>query len=315
MNQPEQPQPLSRQPSLLQYIALLLVLLSAVAWGVLWLPLGTPPPQEQPKKPHEHRPPFPSSRVLKIAGSGSNLPLTRLLVQAYLKHSKKPPSSIRLYDSIGSTGGIHAVREKAVHVGLLSRPLKKREQSPQLRLFPYAKVAVVLAAHPTVPITAVNKKHLFDLYAGKQRHWPNGQRVVVLQRERGDSSHRAVERAFPRFAEINSQAYKARRWRVLYSDQQMQRALLETRGAIGLLDYGLIRSQKLPLRILPLHGHNPSLQALEQGSYPFAKQLLFVTLGAPHQQALDFLRFVFAPSTQVLIRRYGYLPLQPGKTP
>ncbi len=315
MSQSEQQQPLSKQSFLLQNIALLLVLLSAVAWGVLWLPLGTPPPQEEFKSQPQHRPPVSSSGVLKIAGSGSNLPLTRLLVQAYLKHSKKPLHSIHLYDSIGSTGGIHAVRDKAVHIGLLSRPLKRRERSPQLRLFPYAKVAVVLAAHPTVPMIAVGPKRLFDLFAGKQLRWSNGQRVVVLQRERGDSSHRAVERTFPRFAEVNNQAYKARRWRVLYSDQQMQRALLETRGAIGLLDYGLIQSQKLPLRVLQLYGHRPSLKALQQGSYPFAKQLRFVTLGSPHGLARDFLRFVYRPSAQSLLRSYGYLPLKPEKMP
>lgn len=300
------------QYSLVRYVILFVVLFATVTMGVLWLPLSSPPPQRTTQLSSALSRPKLADIPLKLAGSGSNLPLTRLLVQAFLAKHQLPSRHIQLFNSIGSTGGIHAVTEGAIQLGLLSRSLKPVERNKALQMYPYAKVAVVLAAHRSVPARIITEKGLYELYAGQQRLWSNGNQVVVLQRERGDSSHRSVARTFRQFQAINQRAYKARRWRVLYRDQGMQRALLETPGSVGLLDFGLIQLQKLPLRVLAFKNHHPTLKSLQQGTYPFTKTLRFVSHGPAQGLARKFLRFVYTPQGQGLIRNNGYLPLPAG---
>lgn len=242
-----------------------------------------------------------------LAGSGSNLPLTRALVQAH--HLAHPEDPLVVHQSIGSTGGIRAASDGAVHLGLISRPLTAEERRLGLTVIPYARVAVVVAAHKSVPQRGLSRAALLAIYDGRQTRWDDGSRVTVLQRERGDSSHRAVERILPRFAPINEQAYREGRWRVIYHDHEMQEALLSTPGAVGLFDLGAVVSQDLPLKILELEGTSPTKTNVTTGRYPLRKDLAFVFRRAPRGPAARLLDFVFSAEGQALIRAKGYIPL------
>src|ERR1700704_6586574 len=68
----------------------------------------------------------PAAPPLIFAGSGTNLPITRLLVEAFRQHH--PENSIEVPASLGSTGGIRAVADGVIALGLISRPLKSQEQ-------------------------------------------------------------------------------------------------------------------------------------------------------------------------------------------
>lgn len=62
----------------------------------------------------------PSSSLI-IAGSGSNLAITRVLAREFIR--RHPEITLDIPASIGSKGGIRAVAEGAIDVGLASRPL------------------------------------------------------------------------------------------------------------------------------------------------------------------------------------------------
>ncbi len=256
-----------------------------------------------------------SSRYdLELAGSGSNLPLTRILLQSFAELQGYRKSKVKLYQSIGSTGGIQAVLDKNIDIGLISRVPREQEKDPKLTFLPYARVAVVVAVHPDVPEKNITKTALLAIYKGKQRHWSNGQRIVVLQRERGDSSHRAVSRVIPSFQKVNDDAYRLQQWRVLYQDSEMQRALMNTPGSIGLFNLGAILSQKLAINYLSIHGVRPSLQTLRLGSYPFHKEFSFVIAGRLRGIPRKFVQHVFSTTGKKLMREHGYLPLE-GRVP
>ncbi len=57
----------------------------------------------------------PRSGAVAIAGSGSNLPVTRALVEAYRR--EHPSARLVVHESIGSTGGVRAVAEGAIDLG------------------------------------------------------------------------------------------------------------------------------------------------------------------------------------------------------
>lgn len=255
----------------------------------------------------------PEDAALHLAGSGTNLPLTRVLAAAYVE--LHPHSPVVVHPSIGSSGGTAAARDGAIDLALISRPLKPAEVQAGLEAIPYAIDAVVFAAHPTVPIDNLQPEDVVDLYSGTQSEWADGSTVVVLQRERGDSNHRAAHTLIEGLDEVDEAAWDAHRWRVLYHDKGMQDALVSTPGSIGLFDQGAAEVQDLPLKVLSFDGVEPSEATVRSGEYPLSKTLSFVfppeaELSDGQREKIDrFLDFVESQDGMHLVRQSGYIPL------
>lgn len=245
------------------------------------------------------------SAPLGLVGSGSNVPITRALLQAFPRGEGPLPL---VHPSIGSGGGIRALLDGVVDIALVSRPLRERERALGLIAVPYAQVPVIVAVHADVPDRGVTAAELVAIFAGHRGTWADGSRITVLQRERGDSSHSTVELAIPGFAEANEAAYRERRWRVLYHDDGMTDALDSTPGAIGLFGQGAVPPAR-SIRALQVDGVAPTLQALTEHRYPFTKDLAFVTLGQPRGRAAAFIEFSRSPAAAEVIVRHGALPL------
>ncbi len=258
--------------------------------------------------------------ALVLAGSGSNLPLTRALAASFME--RHADARIVVAESIGSGGGIRAVHDGVIDVGLISRPMQEAEAELGLSVTPYARVPVVVAANPTAPDACVASASLAGMWSGKgaSSRWSDGTPVVVLQRERGDSSFLVVSRARPELGVENEVAYGEKRWRVLYDDRSMQEALMATEGALGIFDFGEIVAQRLPLKMLCVDGVTPSVEAVLAGQYPYSKDLAFVTRGegaaaaaASRGASLAAIRamiaFVRSPEGRALTRTLGYAPL------
>jgi phosphate transport system substrate-binding protein len=250
------------------------------------------------------------SNLLRLAGSGSNLPLTHALATAF--SAKRPWLRVRVHESIGSSGGVRATLDRAIEIGLISQTLQPEARARGLISIPYARVAVVLAANPSVPVRGYTREDLLDLFAGRREHWADGSPVVLLKREPGDSSHLAVYAAVPEFEAVDAEAWAADRGRRLFHDRAMQEALISTPGAVGLFDQGLATIQRLPIVVLEYEGRRPNEEAVRTGSYPIYKDLAFVIpADEPDPLAREFISFVFSSEGQRIIRDSGYVPLEP----
>lgn len=242
--------------------------------------------------------------ILHIAGSGSNVPLTRALAAAYATNGAARPI---VYPSIGSGGGVRALVDGAIAIAIVSRPLHERERAHGLVVTPYARVPVVVALHPNVPDRRLSTAEFLDAYRGRKTTWSDGAPLVVLQRERGDSSHEAVARVLPEFAAINDAAYRDGRFRVLYHDDDMEEALVVTEGALGLQGSGTAIGSPSHVAAA-IDGVLPTPEAIASGRYPFVKSLAFVTVGPPTGEAAAFIAFTQSPAGRAVIEAHGCLP-------
>ena len=243
--------------------------------------------------------------ILRLAGSGSNLPITRALAAAHAGQGGQRPI---VHASIGSGGGVRALIDGAIDVALTSRPLSEAEKEAGLLEHPYAKVPVVVAVHSSVSDRDITQDDLLAVFRGDKTLWSDGRPVEVLMREEGDSSHLAVERSIPGFSEANAEAYRRGRWRVLYHDAAMVEALETTEGAIGLHGSG-IGPGLHGYRVMAVDGVLPDSTALSTGEYPFSKMLYFVTRGEPGPEAAHFIAFAHSGVGRGIIRQYGAIPL------
>lgn len=249
---------------------------------------------------------FAHDGTLHLAGSSTNLPLTRALVRAF---NSSAGARARVHPGIGSLGGIRAAVDGVITLGLVSRPLSAAERRALPVSIPYARVAVVVAANPGVPRGSLTRAELLELYRGVRVRWSDNSPVVVLQRERGNPDHQALGRVLPAFAAVNDEAYRRQRWRVLYHDADMQRELQSIHGALGLLDMGAIKARHLALKILQVEGAVPSEQNVARGTYPYYKDLTLVSRGPLTGTAARLVEFIFSAEGRSLIRARGHVPL------
>ena len=242
---------------------------------------------------------------LHIAGSGSNVPLTRTLAAAY---EARQGAKVTVHDSIGSTGGVQALIDGVIDLAMVSRPLKPDEQQRNPTVWAYARVPIVIVVAASVVDRDVTRDQLVAMYDGNRTTWSDGAPIMVMQRERGDSSHAAVARILPGFAQANERAYVERRWRVLYHDDMLLDAVASTPGAVGLSGQGRLGDERL--RALTVDGVAPRPKAVLSGAYPFAKELAFVSIGALPPSGRRFLDFIYSEFGQTAITEAGAVALQ-----
>jgi phosphate transport system substrate-binding protein len=246
--------------------------------------------------------------TLLAAGSGTALPAVRALAAAY--REVDPSFSLKVAESIGSTGAVLALRDGAVELGLTSRSLKIDEQDG-LCVIPFASDLVVVAASPDVKVAGLTTTQLVQIFNGDLTNWPGSDPplpIRVLQREAGDSGSEVFVTGIPGLGEALQRALDQGKWRVLFHDAEMQQALLQSKDAIGFFDLGAIRSQNLAVHPLALDGIAATVEALEQGRYPYSKTLSFlVRAKAPRPTSLTaFLAYARSPKGRATLRSAGY---------
>ncbi len=254
----------------------------------------------------------PSSGHLIFAGSGVNLQLIRLLAEAFRKSHPDQFKQIDVPATIGSTGAIQAVADGAITVGLISRPLQEHEKKLGLTVVPYAQTALAIATHPSVAEDEITSSELIQIYQGTKSHWQDGQQIIVLSREEGDSSIRLLEKKIPGFKEVFIDSNRTKFWSTLYKDQDMERVLTRTPYTIGFVDIGTITAEQVSsIKVLKFNGVSPTLENVSSGKYPLVKTLAFVFRKEQlPTNAKPFLNFIQSPEGEKLLRANAYLPVK-----
>ncbi len=243
---------------------------------------------------------------LIFAGSGTNLPIVRVLAQAFQR--THPEIAIDVPASIGSSGGIQAAADGAIAMGLISRELKDKEKKKGLTVVTYAWTPLIIGVHPSVAEDGITHAELLDIYRGKIRSWRDGRDIVVLTREPGDSSIEALVKGVPGFKAVYEESQQAARWTTLLTDQVMNETLARTPHAIGMSDLGSVTIERHLIKQLKVNGMAPTLKNLQAGRYPLYKTLAFVYRKERLPAGVGlFLDYVRSKEGEKILKVNGYL--------
>ncbi|MBX3249796.1 MAG: substrate-binding domain-containing protein [Myxococcales bacterium] len=236
--------------------------------------------------------PAPRDRCL-VAGSGSNLALTQRLLDAYLAEGGLPVDLAR--ESVGSAGGLRALRDGAIDAALVSRRLGP-DEATGLRVIPYAATEVVLVT-PDDDATPIAPAAVAALFRGERAD------VTPLLRELGDSGVATLRSRWPALADAHDEAVREARFEVLFSDDAMATALDVVRDATGLFDRGQLLLRGLHARARPIR---------EGDETPPWKELAVVVHASPPtwsclEGPLDaWIAWLTSPAARELTEALGY---------
>lgn len=249
---------------------------------------------------------------MTAAGSGVNLGITTLLAKAFM--TRHPGVEIKVPGSIGTKGAITAIKDNAITFGLISRPLKDSEQSPEITALAYARTPIVIAANPSVKDENITGEDLVAIYAGTKTKWADGNEIIVQSREAFDSGFSTIEKVIKGFKEACDESRKKESWATYFTDQDANQALANTRFAIGVTDIGMIATEGLSIKPLKLNQIEPSIENVRTGTYPLVRTLsiLYSPKNLP-PEGHAFIDFIFSAEGGEILKAHGYLPLD--KTP
>lgn len=239
-------------------------------------------------------------QVLRLLGTEAMVPLARNLGYAWNKTLSGAGWKIVVEPSGGSMGGVRAVRDGVIDLGMISRSLTVEEISQGLSSTVVARSGVVLATHAVSPRHEIHREEIRQLYTGG--FIEDG---FLLLRNREDSANTALEQWFPELRELREQAYLQRQARVIFHDDSMREALVAAPEGIGLVDLGAVLNGSGLLRGLTIDGIQPSLEALRDGRWKALRELSFVYRTERTQHVQAFLRFVTSGEAQSVIEQSG----------
>ena len=280
----------------------ILLLGAALLLGMAVVGCGsTKPPQPVVNEKGAVKVESPISPRFLLAGSGTNLPITEKLAEAYKKKTGTP---VEVAKSIGSDGAVKAVSDGTLALGLLSRPLTETEKSAGLRTVPYAKVGIVFAVHPAVPENNINFEDILAIHRGEKTLWADNKRILVLIRGMHDSSNQILFAHIPGFDKIIQESIEQKRWLVMYHDIDMATALRTKEGSFGHTDTTEIKVRG-GIKALAVNNVAPTPENMKSGKYPLVKELSFVYKGELPPQYKAFIEFVRSADGEAVIRDNG----------
>lgn len=248
-----------------------------------------------------------STNTFNIAGSGSNIPITQELLNEY---AKEFGINTLLPVSIGSSGAIKALQAKDIDIGLISRPLNEHEKKSGLKQKKYARIGIVFGVHIGVPDDNIQTSELINIYSGSKNTWSNGENIIVLIREEGDSSNTVLSEKIPGFRKVLEESLDSKRWEILYTDAEETEAIMNTQNAIGITDTTVLDSGGSTIKPLKFNGVDPTLDNISNQSYPLYKDLYFAYREPLIDEAGKFMDFVYSRKGREVINNHGGIALK-----
>lgn len=190
---------------------------------------------------------------IDIAGSGATLPIVNLLLTSNTIKERLKDINITLHPSIGSTGGIQALKDNSIDIALISRPLAPKEKDKNLITYYLTTTQLVVVSNKTVNIESLTKEELNQFIRYKTvKRLPQLSKAQFLLREKGDSGNKSFIDKIPSLSDSIEYAYKNKSWKIYYSDDEFYNAFSIIKNSIGFGDLCLLNIFNFEFNIIKI---------------------------------------------------------------
>lgn len=241
---------------------------------------------------------------IRIGGTGSALGTMQLLASAYVE--RHPRISAVVLPSLGTSGGIKALRAGAIQIALSSRPLKDTEASAGAVATEYGRTPFIFATGSTNKLSSITTSKLAEIYAGKAEQWPDGSKIRLVLRPVGDSDTETIKSMSPAMRDAKTAAEQRPGMLFTVTDQDTADSIEKVPGALGPSTLALMLSEKRAFKALALDGVVPDAQSITDGRYPLFKTMFMITGANPSPAVQGFVAFVRSPAGREILAKTGH---------
>ncbi len=256
-----------------------------------------------------------------IENKGSDTIVNLALAWAEQYQSDQP--DIRLSVTGGGSGtGIAALVNGTVDIANASRQIKQKEidLAAEKGIIPVehiiARDAIAVIVNPENPITELTLQQISDIYSGVYTNWSevggDDRPIVRLSRETNSGTHVYFLETVLRLSEKESTTLFSTNTLLLPSSEGIIVEVRQNPNAIGYDGLGYVPHDLKVIAIAPEVGDEyilPSVETVNAGTYPIARDLYMYTNGEPEGVVAEYLEWIMQDVAQNIVKELGFVPI------
>jgi phosphate transport system substrate-binding protein len=222
----------------------------------------------------------------------------------------------------GSGTGIAALVNGTVDIANASRQIKKEEadRAKSNNIAPaehvVARDAIAVIVHPSNPVKQLTLQQISDIYTGKLTRWNQmggeNRPIVLLSRESNSGTHVFFLEQVIRLGDSRSKVLFSPETLLLPSSEGIMMEVQQNPNSIGYDGLGYVTPEVKMLAVARDAAKPfvlPSVESVNQGTYPIARDLYMYTPGQPTGQIARYLEWIVSPAGQTVVFKLGFVPL------
>jgi phosphate transport system substrate-binding protein len=225
----------------------------------------------------------------------------------------------------GSGTGIAALISNTVDIANASRQIKPEEikeaeaNGVTPKEFVIARDAIAVIVNPNNPVQHLSLQQISDIYTGKITNWSDvggeNRPIVKLSRETNSGTHVYFLEAVIRLGNSKDKTIFSPDTLLLPSSEGIISEVRDNPNAIGYDGLGYVTSEVKVIGVSGKDGGDyvmPSVDSVNSGAYPIARDLYMYTNGDPKGAVKEYLDWIYSADAQKIVRELGFVPVAGG---
>jgi len=259
------------------------------------------------------------AQIIENKGSDTLVNLALAWAERYLASHPE----VRISVTGGGSGtGIASMINGTVDIANASRAMKTEEiEAAQANGFSplefvVARDAIAVVVHPSNPVDKLTLQQISDIYTGKIMNWKElggeDRPIVLLSRETNSGTHVFFLENVIRLGNADSDLLFSPDTLLLPSSEGISAEVRLNPNAIGYDGLGYVTPDQKVLAVAMDKNAPyllPSVETVNNGSYPISRDLYMYTAGEPTGQIKAYLDWILGEG-QTLVPELGFVPLK-----
>ncbi len=257
-----------------------------------------------------------------IENKGSDTIVNLALAWAEAYQSDHP--DIRISVTGGGSGtGIAALINGTVDIANASRKIKPEEEAAAIENgvepieFIISRDAIAIIVHHDNPVNQLSIDQISAIYSGEVSNWSevggDDRPIVRLSRETNSGTHVYFLEQVLRKGSKEDDTLFSTDTLLLPSSEGITAEVRDNPNAIGYDGLGYVTPEVKVVAVgLSPEGPFilPSVETVNSGAYPIARDLYMYTAGEPAGQVAEYLSWILSAEAQEIVLRLGFVPIQ-----
>ena len=209
----------------------------------------------------------------------------------------------------GSSRGLADATNGLADIGMVSRALKP--QDGQVNGAVIARDGITIILHASNPVQELTDQQIRQIYTGTISQWDQvgGTQapITVVNKANG----RSTLELFLHYFQLSNR--EIRPHVVIGDNEQGIKTVAGNPHAIGYVSIGTAHydaTHGVPIKLLPLHKVQATIETVRAGTFPLSRPLTLVTKSSPTGLIKTFIDFARSPQAHDLILNHYFVPLQ-----